>query len=91
MRAENHLKISATATLNPGNTINLSVALPQLSKDMGFAGPSFAVTSSWALTIFLIGYALANILGGIVTRGLDPKPVVIWSFAIWSAVTVAVG
>ena len=70
---------------------NLSVSLPQLSKDMGFAGDSFAVTSSWALTIFLIGYALANILGGIVTRRMDPKPVVIWSFAIWSAGTVAVG
>src|SRR4051812_7298176 len=54
---------------------NLSVSLPQLSKDMGFAGDSFAVTSSWALTIFLIGYALANILGGIVTRRMDPKPV----------------
>jgi MFS family permease len=37
---------------------NLSVSLPQLSRDMGFAGDSFAVTSSWALTIFLMGYAL---------------------------------
>ena len=59
---------------------NLSVSLPQLSKDMGFAGDSFAVTSSWALTIFLIGYALANIFGGIATRQMDPKPVVIWLF-----------
>src|SRR4051794_36075123 len=70
---------------------NLSVSLPQLSKDMGFAGDSFPVTSSWALTIFLIGYAQANILGGIVTRRTDPKPVVIWCFAIWSIATVAVG
>jgi MFS family permease len=70
---------------------NLSVSLPQLSKDMGFAGDSFAVTSSWALTIFLIGYALANILGGIVTRRTDPKPVVIWCFAIWSIATIVVG
>jgi MFS family permease len=70
---------------------NLSVSLPQLSKDMGFAGDRFAVTSSWALTIFLIGYALANILGGIVTRRMDPKPVVISCFAIWSIGTVVVG
>lgn len=70
---------------------NLSVSLPQLSKDMGFAGDGFAVTSSWALTIFLIGYALANILGGIVTRRMDPKPVVIWCFAVWSIATVIVG
>jgi MFS family permease len=70
---------------------NLSVAMPQLSKDMGFAGDHFAVTASWALTTFLIGYALANILGGIVTRNMDPKAVVIWCFAIWSAATIVVG
>src|SRR5271166_3970373 len=62
---------------------NLSVGLPQISKDLGFAGEHFAVTSSWALTIFLIGYALANILGGILTRRMDPKPVVITCFIIW--------
>lgn len=70
---------------------NLSVALPQLSKDMGFAGANFAVMSSWALTIFLIGYAFANILGGLFTRRLDSKPVVVWCFAIWSIATVLVG
>jgi MFS family permease len=70
---------------------NLSVAMPQLSRDLGFAGEHFAVTASWALTIFLIGYALANILGGIVTRRMDPKTVVIWCFAIWSAATLVVG
>ena len=70
---------------------NLSVALPQLSKDMGFAGDNFAVTASWALTTFLIGYAVANILGGIVTRNMDPKVVVIWCFAIWSLATLVVG
>jgi MFS family permease len=70
---------------------NLSVALPQLSKDMGFAGDSFAVTSSWALTIFLIGYAFSNIFGGLLTRRMDPKPVVIWCFAIWSVATLLVG
>ncbi len=70
---------------------NLSVSLPQLSKDMGFAGEGFAVTSSWALTIFLIGYALANILGGFATRRFDPKSVVIACFALWSLATVVVG
>jgi MFS family permease len=70
---------------------NLSVAMPQLSKELGFAGGDFAVTSSWALTIFLIGYAFANIFGGLLTQRLDPKPVVIWCFAVWSIATVIVG
>lgn len=70
---------------------NLSVGLPQISLDLGFAGEHFAVTSSWALTIFLIGYALANILGGILTRRMDPKPVVVGCFVIWSAATIVVG
>ena len=70
---------------------NLSVAMPQLSQDLGFAGTNFAVTASWALTTFLIGYALANILGGIFTRNMDPKAVVIWCFAIWSVATIVVG
>ncbi len=72
---------------------NLSVAMPQLSRDMGFpiGTPGFAVTASWTLTIFLIGYAFANILGGIFTKNLDPKQVVIWCFAIWSVATVVVG
>ncbi len=70
---------------------NLSVALPSLSRDMGFAGDGFAVTSSLALTIFLVGYAVANVLGGILTRRAEPKTVVIWCFALWSIATVAVG
>ncbi|MFM0013475.1 MFS transporter [Paraburkholderia sediminicola] len=69
----------------------LSVALPSVAQDMGFAGDRFAVTASWALTIFLIGYAIANVVGGILTRKQDPKRVVIWSFAIWSLATVFVG
>jgi MFS family permease len=67
------------------------VALPQLSKDLGFSGDRFAVTSSWALTTFLIGYTLANILGGIFTRHMDPKTVVILCFATWSVATVVIG
>jgi MFS family permease len=70
---------------------NLSVALPTLSRDLGFAGEHFAVVSSWALTIFLIGYALANVLGGVLTRRLDPKPVVIACVAVWSLATIWIG
>ena len=70
---------------------NLSVSLPSVAQDMGFAGEGFSVTSSLALTIFLIGYALANILGGILTRRMDPKVVVIWTFALWSVATVVIG
>ncbi|HLZ65895.1 MAG TPA: MFS transporter [Aliidongia sp.] len=70
---------------------NLSVGLPSVAQDLGFAGEGFSVTSSLALTIFLIGYALANILGGILTRRMDPKLVVIWTFALWSVATVVIG
>jgi MFS family permease len=70
---------------------NLSVAIPSVARDLGFAGDGFAVTSSWALTIFLIGYAVANVLGGIFTRRWDPKLVVTWTFALWSVATVIVG
>ncbi|MBV8094493.1 MAG: MFS transporter [Acetobacteraceae bacterium] len=70
---------------------NLSVAIPSVARDMGFAGDRFPIVSSWALTIFLIGYALANVFGGFATRSFDPKPVVVWCFTIWSAATVVVG
>ncbi|MBV8913259.1 MAG: MFS transporter, partial [Acetobacteraceae bacterium] len=70
---------------------NLSVAITAVSQEMGFAGESFAVISSWALTIFLIGYALANIFGGFITRKQDPKWVVIVCFALWSIATIVVG
>jgi MFS family permease len=70
---------------------NLSVGLPSISQDLGFAGEHFAVTSSWALTIFLIGYAVANVVGGLLTRRFDPKTVVVWTFAIWSIATVIAG
>jgi MFS family permease len=70
---------------------NLSVSISQVSRDMGFAGDRFPLISSWALTIFLIGYAFANIFGGFITRKLDPKPVVITCFAVWSVATIVVG
>jgi MFS family permease len=69
----------------------LSVALPSVAEDMGFSGAQMAITSSWALTAFLIGYAIANVLGGIFTRKWDPKHVAIWTFALWSVATVFVG
>ncbi|HHS9796947.1 TPA: MFS transporter [Klebsiella quasipneumoniae subsp. similipneumoniae] len=71
--------------------INLSVALPELSEDLGFAGSNFGQVSSWALTTFLIGYTIANILGGLFTRNAEPKKVAIWCVAIWSLATVAIG
>jgi MFS family permease len=71
--------------------INLSVALPTLSEELGFTGSKFALTSSWALTTFLIGYAAANIFGGILTRKKDPKWVVILLMAIWSLATFFTG
>lgn len=70
---------------------NLSVAISSVAEDLGFAGDQFAVTSSWALTIFLIGYAFSNIAGGIITRRIDPKIVVTACFALWSIATVVVG
>ncbi len=70
---------------------NLSVGLPGMSQSLGFAGASFAVTSSLALTTFLVGYAFANLLGGVLTQRFDPKPVTIILFAVWSLVTVLTG
>jgi len=70
---------------------NLSVAIPSVARNLGFAGGRFPVVSSWALTIFLIGYAFANIFGGVATRRFDPKPVVICCFTLWSVATLAVG
>jgi MFS family permease len=70
---------------------NLSVAITSVASDMGFAGERFPVVSSWALTIFLVGYAFANVFGGIATWRFDPKPVVIWCFLVWSVATVFVG
>jgi MFS family permease len=71
--------------------INLSVALPSLSRELGFTGSKFAITSSWALTTFLIAYAAANIFGGIFTRRAEPKWVVISLLAIWSTATLLTG
>jgi hypothetical protein len=39
---------------------NLSVAISSVAQDLGFTGEKFAIIGSWALTIFLVGYAIAN-------------------------------
>ncbi|HET6501034.1 MAG TPA: MFS transporter [Amycolatopsis sp.] len=67
---------------------NLSIALPGLSKDLGFAGPSFADTSSWTLTAFLFGYLAANLCGGFLTTRLDPKLALLSAVAVFSAATL---
>jgi MFS family permease len=70
---------------------NLSIALPALSQDMGFAGPAFADTSSWALTAFLFGYLAANLLGGFLTYRIDPKLTLIATVAVFSLCTLLAG
>jgi MFS family permease len=70
---------------------NLSIALPELSQEMGFAGPTFADTSSWALTAFLFGYLAANLLGGFLTYRIDPKLTLIVTVAVFSTCTLLSG
>jgi len=71
---------------------NLSVVLPSLSKELGYAGADFsAIVSSTVLTTFLWGYAFANIFGGVLAQRFDPKWVAIWTLSIWSIATVATG
>jgi MFS family permease len=62
-----------------------------MSKDLGFSGDAFAVTSSLVLTVFLVGYGFSNFFGGIVTRKVDPKTTVIAMMAIWSVATILTG
>lgn len=69
----------------------LSVSLTSLSKDLGFAGGNYAVISSWVLTAFLIGYAFANVFGGVLTSKFEPKKVVIFMMAFWSLTTLLTG
>ncbi len=66
---------------------NLSVALPSLSADLGIDG----AMKSLVLTIFLIGYAFANVFGGICTRKAEPKTVVVLMVFIWSLATFCTG
>ncbi|GLZ16737.1 hypothetical protein Bpla01_02670 [Burkholderia plantarii] len=41
-----------------------------------------AATASRPPTAFLIGYAVANVLGGALPRRRDPKYVAAWTFAL---------
>ncbi|WLE63859.1 MFS transporter [Burkholderia plantarii] len=69
----------------------LSVGLCSIARDFGFAGPNMAATASWPPTAFLIGYAVANVLGGALPRRRDPKYVAAWTFALWSVATFHIG
>lgn len=66
---------------------NLSVALPELSQDLGIVGAQ----KSLVLTIFLIGYAISNVLGGIIFRKAEPKTIVVGTVLLWSLTTVLTG
>lgn len=66
---------------------NLSVTLPAISSELNID----AATTGIVLTIFLIGYAISNIFGGVLTQRYDPKKTVIWMVFIWSIGTVFVG
>lgn len=64
---------------------NLSVGISGVSHDLGFAGKDFAATSSWALTAFLFGYLVANLLGGFLTFRIDPKWTLVAMAVVFSA------
>ena len=70
---------------------NLSVALPSLAQDLGFAGAEFSVTSSLVLTTFLIGYAFAIVFGGSLAQRFVPKWVAISMMTIWPVATILTG
>lgn len=65
---------------------NLSIALPGIEKDLGIDG---SATKSFALTGFLIGYALANFFGGFFTSKLNPKATIIIMVFLWSVLQIA--
>lgn len=70
---------------------NLSIGLRSMSQDLGFSGAQFAVTSSMALTSFLIGYAVSNFFGGILSSRINPKKLVVGLVAFWSLATLLTG
>jgi MFS family permease len=70
---------------------NLSIGLPSMSKDLGFAGAQFSVTSSLVLTVFNVGYAVANVFGGFATRRFDPKITLVTMVILWSVSVVLTG
>jgi len=70
---------------------NLSIALPGVSQELGFAGSGFAATSSWVLTAFLFGYLVANLSTGFFTYRADPKIALVVAIVTISLITVAIG
>ena len=68
---------------------NLSIALTEMGVDLGFAENAFI--SSSVVTAFSIGYAVSNVLGGVLTRRIDPKTVVTSMVVVWSVGTIAIG
>lgn len=68
---------------------NLSIALTEMGIDLGFAQDAFI--SSSVVTAFSIGYAVANVFGGVLTQKMEPKNVLIATVAIWSIGTLAIG
>jgi MFS family permease len=70
---------------------NLSVGIKNISTDLGFSGEEFAGTSSLALTAFLVGYLIANFLGGFLTARIDAKWILLATVAGYSLCTVLIG
>lgn len=70
---------------------NLSVGISNISEDLGFAGDAFAQTSSLALTAFLFGYLISNLLGGFLTARIDAKWILVVTTAGYSLATLLTG
>ncbi|MCG5216394.1 MFS transporter [Streptosporangium soli] len=70
---------------------NLSVAIKNISTDLGFSGDEFAATSSLALTAFLVGYLISNFLGGFLTARIDAKWILLATVAGYSLCTLLIG
>lgn len=70
---------------------NLSIGIAGVSRDLGFAGSDFAASSSLALTAFLWGYLVSNLLGGVLTARIDAKWILLIAVAGYSLCTVLIG
>ena len=68
---------------------NLSIALTDMSSELGFSGDAFVKSS--VLTAFTVGYAISNIFGGVLTKKMEPKTVVLVTMGTWSAGTFLTG
>jgi MFS family permease len=70
---------------------NLSIGISGVSRDLGFEGDRYAATSSLALTAFLWGYLVSNLLGGVLTARVDAKWILLVTVAGYSLCTVLIG